>query len=117
MGLSSNGNAAAAPPVGSGVLGWLRSIYLAVVAGGAPTGTFNYVSATRAGAGNVTGVGRCIGIRVFAAGVDGTFNINGGNTITVRNGTGVDVNPQGQVTAPVVNWVSGTIDILIVGLT
>lgn len=80
-------------------------------------GTFNYVSGTMSGAGNKTGVGRCIGIRVFASAADGSFNINGGDTITVRDGTGVDVNPGAQVTAPVVNWVSGTIDVLIVGLT
>jgi hypothetical protein len=54
---------------------------------------------------------------VFAAGVDGSFNVNGGNTITVRNGAGVDINPGGNVVAPTVNWVSGTIDVVIEGLS
>lgn len=80
-------------------------------------GSFNYESGTLAGAGNVTGIGRCIGIRVFASTLAGSFNINGGDTITIRANTGVDIQPGGQVTAPVVNWVSGTLDVLIIGLS
>ena len=80
-------------------------------------GTWNYVSGTLSGAGSLTGSGRCTGIRVFAAGENGTFNVNGGNTITVRNGAGVDINPAGNVTAPTVNWVSGVLDVVIEGLT
>jgi hypothetical protein len=79
-------------------------------------GTWNYVSGTIS-SGSVTGSGKCIGIRVFAAGIDGSFNVNGGNIITVRNGAGVDINPGGNVVAPVVNWVSGTLDVVIEGLT
>lgn len=80
------------------------------------SGVLNYKSDTLTAVGNVTGIGRCIGIRVFGV-TDGTFNINGGDTITVREGSGVDVNPGGNVSAPVVNWESGTLDVLIVGLT
>lgn len=80
------------------------------------TGTWGYVSNTLS-SGSLTGVGRCIGIRVFANGADGTFNINGGNTVTVRNGAGFDMNPRGTVTAPVVNWLSGSLDVTIEGLS
>lgn len=80
-------------------------------------GVWNYVSTSLSGAGSLTGSGKCIGIRVFAAGIDGSFNVNGGNTITVRNGAGVDVNPGGNLVAPTVNWVSGTIDVIIEGLS
>ena len=79
-------------------------------------GTWNYVAGTIS-SGSLTGSGKCIGIRVFAAGIDGSFNVNGGNTIAVRNGAGVDINPGGNVTAPQVNWVSGTLDVVIEGLT
>jgi len=79
-------------------------------------GTWNYVAGTIS-SGNLTGSGKCIGIRVFAAGIDGSFNVNGGNTIAVRNGAGVDINPGGNVVAPSVNWVSGTLDVVIEGLT
>lgn len=82
------------------------------------SGTWNYTSSTLSGAGSVVGTGRCIGIRVFASGIlDGSFNINGGNTINVRTGFGVDINPGGTVTAPTVNWVSGTLDIIISSVT
>lgn len=81
------------------------------------SGTWNYVAATLTGAGTVTGVGRCIGIRVFASAADGTFNINGGNTLTVRSNTGIDIDPQGNVTAPVVNWASGTLDVVVEGVS
>lgn len=84
---------------------------------GFQSGTWGYSSGSLSGAGNVTGSGKCIGIRVFANGTDSTFNINGGSTITVRSGTGVDINPGANVTAPVVNWVSGSIDVVIQGLT
>lgn len=80
-------------------------------------GTWNYAANTLNNTGSVTGSGKCIGIRVFAAGTDSEFNINGGDTIKVRSGAGVDVNPGGNLTAPTVNWVSGTIDIVIEGLT
>lgn len=80
------------------------------------TGTWGYVSGSLTGAGNVTGSGKCVGIRVFANGADSSFNINGGNTISVRSNSGVDIDPKGTVTAPVVNWVSGSIDVIIEGL-
>lgn len=79
-------------------------------------GTWGYVASTLT-SGSLTGVGRCIGIRVVAQGADGTFNVNGGNTITARQSMGVDINPLGNVSAPVVNWVSGTLDVIIEGLS
>lgn len=79
-------------------------------------GTWSYASGTLSSAGTVTGVGRCTGISVFANGTDSTFNINGGDTITVRNGAGKDIDPGENLTAPVVNWVSGVIDVFIQGL-
>jgi hypothetical protein len=79
-------------------------------------GTWNYAAATLS-SGSLAGTGKCIGIRVFAAGIDGSFNVNGGNTIAVRNGAGVDINPAGNLVAPTVNWVSGTIDVVIEGLS
>lgn len=79
------------------------------------TGTWGYVASTLT-SGSLTGVGKCIGLRVYANGADGSFNIGGGNTITVRSGTGVDIAPLGTLTAPVVNWVSGTLDVVIEGL-
>ena len=81
-------------------------------------GTWNYVAGTLTASGNKTGVGRCLHINVRASGLlDGSFNVNGGNTLTVRSGTAEDLYPRGNVSAPVVNWVSGTIDILIEGLS
>lgn len=80
-------------------------------------GTWNYVASTLSGAGNVTGSGRCIGISVYAQTADGSFNINGGNTIAVRAGTGFSFSVQANLTAPVVTWVSGTLDIVVEGLT
>jgi hypothetical protein len=79
-------------------------------------GVINEAAGILGGAGSVTGVGKCIGIRVYAQGADGSFNINGGPTIEVRQNAGVDINPEGNLVAPVVNWVSGTIDVLIVGV-
>lgn len=79
-------------------------------------GAWSYESATLI-SGNLSATGRCVGIRIFANGVDGSFNINGGDTINVRNGAGVDVNTGGNLVNPVVNWVSGSIDVLIETVT
>jgi hypothetical protein len=76
-------------------------------------GTWGYKAGNLSSSGSVTGSGRCIGIRVFANGTDSSFNIGGGDTINVRSGTGVDVNPGGTITNAVVNWVSGNIDIVV----
>lgn len=80
-------------------------------------GTWNYVSGSLTSAGTVTGSGKCQEIIVFANGADSTFNVGGGNTITVRTNTEKHLYPKGTVTAPVVNWVSGAIDVIIEGLT
>lgn len=86
-----------------------------VLRSGTPTGKWVYASENLT-SGSLTGVGRCRAIRVFANGMDGTFNVNGGDTINVRSGTGVDVNPSGQVQAPTVNWLSGNLDVFIEGV-
>ncbi len=76
------------------------------------TGTWGYKSTTLT-SGSITLTGRWIGYRVFAAGADGSFNLNGGNTITVRSGTGFISNPNYELIDPTINWVSGTLDIYI----
>lgn len=76
------------------------------------SGTWSYESATLT-SGNLSATGRCLGIRVFAQGGDGTFNINGGDVITIRQSAGVDIAPRANLTNPTVNWVSGTLDVFI----
>lgn len=76
-------------------------------------GAWTYAAGTLAGAGSVTASGRCVGIRVYAHLLDGSFNVNGGNTVLVRAGTGVDIGPKGNLVNPVVNWVSGTLDVVV----
>lgn len=78
-------------------------------------GSWVYESANLT-SGSLTGRGRCRAIRVFANGQDGSFQVNGGDVINVRNGTGLDVNPGGQVEAPTVSWVSGDLDVFIEGV-
>lgn len=74
------------------------------------SGRWTYEAATLT-SGSLQIQGRCVGYRVFASGADATFNINGGDTITVRSGTGFISNPNYELTNPTVNWVSGTIDV------
>jgi hypothetical protein len=81
------------------------------------TGTFNYQTGTLTAAGNVTGVGRCTQITVHAFGFDGSFTINGGATVVIRSGTDKTIYPGGNLVAPVITWVSGTLDVLVTGLT
>lgn len=73
-------------------------------------GTFGYRFSTMTG-GSLALTGRLRNLRVYAEGADGTFNINGGNTVTVRSGTGFDFSPRTLVDDPTVNWVSGTLDV------
>jgi hypothetical protein len=81
------------------------------------TGGWRYNAATLS-AGNAfdIGPGRSIGIRIFAVGADATFKIGAtGDTATVRNGTGIDINPGGQIgtltTTVTVTCLSGQIDV------
>ena len=76
------------------------------------SGTFAYLSQTLT-AGNITVTGRIRSLRVYAQTTDGSFNIGGGDTITVRTGTGFDISPRSQLDNAVINWVSGTLDIFI----
>ena len=77
------------------------------------TGTWSYKAGSLSSSGSLTITGNCVGIRVFANGQDGGFKINSGDTINVRNGAGIDINPQSQLVNPVVAWVSGTLDVFI----
>jgi len=82
-----------------------------------PVGTFNYQAGTLTAAGNVTGIGRCTQITVHAFGFDGSFKIGSGATVVVRSGTDKTIYPGGNLIAPIVTWVSGTLDVLVTGLT
>jgi hypothetical protein len=75
-------------------------------------GTFHYYSGT-ASSGSIAVTGLFVSIRVFPVGGDASFNINGGTTITVRQYSGLVWTPRSVVTAPTVNWVSGSFDYLI----
>jgi hypothetical protein len=73
-------------------------------------GTFGYRFSILT-SGNLTLTGRLRNLRVYAQGIDGTFNISGGDTITVRNGIGFDFSPRTLIDNPTINWVSGTLDV------
>lgn len=72
-------------------------------------GTFAYRSGTL-DAGSVTLTGSLRSLRIYANGSDATLNISGGDTITVRDGTGFDISPQSVATDLALNWVSGSMD-------
>lgn len=80
------------------------------------SGTFTYESATLT-SGSLAGVGRCSSIKVVntSAISNASYNINGGDTVTLPGGIGLD-HPIGEtLTAPTVNWVSGSISVVIEG--
>lgn len=81
------------------------------------SGEFSYEAGTLTAAGDITIAGNCVGVRVFANGTDSSFRLNSGQTINVRSGAGVDINPRGLLTNPKVSWVSGSLDVLITVLT
>ena len=80
-------------------------------------GIWNYRSAVLTSSGSLSIGGFCLGVRIFAAGVDSTVNIDGDNTINIRSNAGVDLNLLGSRTDVTVNWVSGSADVLIEALT
>ena len=75
-------------------------------------GNFSYQSVTLT-SGNLTITGKVVNYRVFANGANGSFNINGGDTITVRQDSGFDWSPRSQLVDPVFNCVSGELDIFV----
>lgn len=74
-------------------------------------GTWGYI------AGSVTGVDsdvlsgskRVIGIRIRAES-EATFNINGGDTVTLKKNEIWFDNPLGNLQDPTFNWLSGTVE-------
>lgn len=65
-------------------------------------------------AGSVSATGLCTGIRVLNSGLaTASFNINGGATITIPSGFVENIGPEGSLVDPVVNWVSGTLSVLV----
>jgi len=84
-------------------------IPVTVVPGG--SGFFTYVTGTLSNIGSVVCVGVCTGIRVFAVGVDSSFTINTGQTISLRSNQIFQIIPQEVLTNPVIDWVSGEIDV------
>lgn len=80
-----------------------------------PEPTWGYTAASLSGAGTVERIGRCVGIAVVNSSdsVDATFNISGGDTITVRAGRAFGFLPKTKLRDPVVTWISGAIDVII----
>ena len=74
------------------------------------SGRWSYKAATLTSS-SLSITGRCVGYRVFASGADASFNVNGGDTITVRSGSGFISNPNYELVNPTINWVSGTLDV------
>jgi len=75
-------------------------------------GTFSYVSETGVSSGVINITGRVINIRLFPVGADAAFNINAGDTITIRQYSGFDLDFKSPLTDPAIHWVSGTFDLL-----
>ena len=76
----------------------------------AESGTWDYVSGT--GGGTVAITGRVVGTSFHANGADGTVTIDGGDTVTIRSGAVLNLNPRGLLEDP--SFVmSATIDYLI----
>lgn len=61
-------------------------------------------------AGSAILTGRLLALRIYASGADATFNINGGDTMTARDGVGFDWTPKTDWTDAELVWVSGTFD-------
>jgi len=72
---------------------------------------FTYVSGTLSGIGSIVGIGVCTGIRVFANGIDSTFTINTGQTINLRSNQIFQIIPQENLTNPIIDLISGSIDV------
>lgn len=79
----------------------------------APAGTFAY-RAVRLTSGSFAPVGRFVALRIYAtSAADGQYNIGGGDTITVEKGTGVDFLLRTAMIDPIINWISGALDVLL----
>lgn len=90
-----------APPTGTGVRGWLRSIYDAFT-GRVPdlTGTWGY-NAGASGTVVLTGSKRVIGIAAHAT-TAGSFTINGGDSIPVPANSSIEIQPIANLVDPTI---------------
>lgn len=81
------------------------------------TGTWAYKASVLT-SGSLAGTGRCKAIIVMNTSSDtsATLNISGGDTITLPPGLGfADSSCGEQVTAPVINWLSGSFSAVVTG--
>jgi hypothetical protein len=78
---------------------------------GPQTGTWDYEAGTSGvGAVTLTGTGHAIqGVRIRADAA-ATFNIDGGDTVTLKKNEIFTLNPNGQLSDPTINVLSGTIE-------
>lgn len=77
-------------------------------------GTWGYTSGHQTGAGStvLSGSKRIIGIRLRAD-ANSTFNINGGNTVSIKKNEVWFDNPLGNLVDPTINWLTGEIEYFI----
>lgn len=77
--------------------------------------TWNYVSSDLTGAGTVSILGRCVGMRIINTSdtVDAYFTAQGGDNILVKAGREIYINAQRKMVNPVVTWVSGSMNVFI----
>jgi len=74
-----------------------------------------YRAGTGGGTLNFDNGSRVLGISVFANGGEGTMTINGGDTITIRGGSGFGTQFYGSWVNPVI-VMSGTLDYFVEGV-
>lgn len=132
--LKGIGSAAVATGAGASNSGTARVI-LASDSPSPAASTATVITASRTGApqiisttltsGSTSYTGSLSGIRLFAQGADATFTVTMSSvsnvagaaspTLTLRNGTGGDIEPDYLVTSATVTWISGTLDVWMEG--
>ena len=77
--------------------------------------TWNYKSTNLTGAGTVTLTGHCAGLRIInnSDSVNAEFTVNSGDTILVKAGREVYLNPNKKLKNPIITWVSGSMNVFI----
>lgn len=77
--------------------------------------TWDYVSSNLTGTGTVSILGRGVGIRIIntSDSVDAEFKAQGGDTILIKAGREIYLNPQRKMVNPVITWVSGSMNVFI----
>lgn len=77
-------------------------------------GTWGYTAGNQAGAGTtvLSGAKKVQGIRIRADAAS-TFNIDGGDTISLKKNEVWINNPQGNMQDPTFNWLSGQVEYFI----